>query len=141
LPKYIKIFIKNNTPIAFIRILIYILGVLKFYRLKMQVVYADKELARCAGDKAYAVRKMGQRRADAYSVRIDALHRAVDLDALKNVAGRFHELTGNRAGQWACDLDHPYRLIFKPVMNSDGNVIGLIIEQTVSILEIVDYHE
>lgn len=35
----------------------------------MQVVYADKELARCAGDKAYAVRKMGQRRAEAYSVR------------------------------------------------------------------------
>lgn len=30
----------------------------------MQVVYADKELARCAGDRAYAVRKMGQRRAD-----------------------------------------------------------------------------
>ena len=136
-----KIFLKINIPIALFKILIYILGVLKFYRLKMQVVYADKELARCAGDKAYAVRKMGQRRADAYSVRIDALHRAVDLDALKNVAGRFHELTGNRAGQWACDLDHPYRLIFKPVMNSDGNVIGLIIEQTVSILEIVDYHE
>ncbi|MBR3852031.1 MAG: killer suppression protein HigA [Fibrobacter sp.] len=106
----------------------------------MQVVYADKEMARCAGDKAYAVRKMGQRRADAYSVRIDALHRAVDLDALKNVAGRFHELTGNRAGQWACDLDHPYRLIFKPVLNSDGNIVGLIVEQIVSILEIVNYH-
>ena len=82
----------------------------------MQVVYADKELARCAGDKAYAVRKMGQRRADAYSVRIDALHRAVDLD-------------------------HPYRLIFKPVMNSAGNIVGLIVENTVSILEIVDYHK
>lgn len=27
----------------------------------MQVVFADKELARCAGDKAYAVRKMGVR--------------------------------------------------------------------------------
>ena len=107
----------------------------------MQVVYADKELARCAGDKAYAVRKMGQRRADVYSVRIDALHRAVDLDSLKNIAGRFHELVGDRVGQWACDLDHPYRLIFKPVMNSDGNIVGLIVEQTVSILEIVDYHK
>ena len=107
----------------------------------MQVVYADKELARCAGDRAYAVRKLGKRRADVYSVRIDALLRAVDLDSLKFVAGRFHELTGNRAGQWACDLDHPYRLIFKPVLNSDGNVIGLIVEQTVSILEIVDYHK
>ena len=28
-----------------------------------------------------------------------------------------------------------------PVMNSDGDVIGLIVEQTVSILEIVDYHK
>lgn len=33
----------------------------------MQVVYADKELARCAGDRAYAMRKMGKRRADAYT--------------------------------------------------------------------------
>ena len=32
----------------------------------MQVVFADKELARCAGDKTYAIRKMGQRRADYY---------------------------------------------------------------------------
>jgi proteic killer suppression protein len=133
--------LKIDAPIALIKILNYIIGVLKFFEVEMQVVYADKELARCAGDRAYAVRKMGQRRADAYSTRIDALHRAVDLDALKNVAGRFHELTGNRVGQWACDLDHPYRLIFKPVLNSDGNVIGLIVEQTVSILEIVDYHE
>ena len=61
----------------------------------MQVVFADKELARCAGDRAYAVRKLGQRRADVYSIRIDALLRAVDLDSLKYVAGRFHE-----KGQW-----------------------------------------
>ena len=107
----------------------------------MQVVYADKELARCAGDRAYAVRKMGQRRADVYMDRLNDLRGAANLDDLKDVPGRYHELTGNRAGQWACDLDHPYRLIFKPVLNSDGNVIGLIVEQTVSILEIVDYHD
>ena len=107
----------------------------------MQVVYADKELARCAGDRAYAVRKMGQRRADTYMDRLNDLRGAANLDDLKDVPGRYHELTGNRAGQWACDLDHPYRLIFKPVLNSDGNVIGLIVEQTVSILEIVDYHK
>lgn len=107
----------------------------------MQVVFADKELARCAGDKAYAVRKMGQRRADAYLERINDLHGAVALEDLKSLPGRYHELIGDRAGQWACDLDHPYRLIFKPVMNSDGNIIGLVVENTVSILEIVDYHK
>jgi proteic killer suppression protein len=107
----------------------------------VQVVYADKELARCAGDKAYAVRKMGQRRAEIYLDRINDLQGAADLDSLKNVPGRYHELVGNRAGQWACDLDHPYRLIFKPVMNSAGNIVGLIVETTISILEIVDYHK
>lgn len=107
----------------------------------MQVVYADKELARCAGDKAYAVRKMGQRRADIYLDRINDLQGAADLESLKSVPGRYHELVGNRAGQWACDLDHPYRLIFKPVMNSAGNIVGLIVENAVSILEIVDYHK
>ena len=107
----------------------------------MQVVYADKELARCAGDRAYAVRKMGQRRADVYMDRLNDLRGAANLDDLKDVPGRYHELTGNRAGQWACDLDHPYRLIFKPILNSFGNVIGLLVEQTVSILEIVNYHD
>ena len=29
----------------------------------------------------------------------------------------------------------------KPVMNSAGDIVGLIVENTVSILEIVDYHK
>lgn len=107
----------------------------------MQVVYADKELAECARDKAYAIRKLGQRRADAYWSRLENLRQAANMACLRNLPGRFHELVGNRAGQWACDLDHPYRLIFKPVLNSDGNVVGLVVEQTVSLLEIVDYHK
>ena len=48
----------------------------------MQVVYADKELARCAGDRAYAVRKMGQRRADVYMERLNDLRGAANLDDL-----------------------------------------------------------
>ena len=28
--------------------------------------------------------------------------------------GHYHELTGDRKGEWACDLDQPYRLIFEP---------------------------
>ena len=64
----------------------------------MQVVYADKELARCAGDKAYAVRKMGQRRADAYMDRLNDLRGAATLEDLKGVPGRYHELTGNLRG-------------------------------------------
>ena len=28
--------------------------------------------------------------------------------------GRFHQLIGNFKDKWACDLDHPYRLMFEP---------------------------
>ena len=107
----------------------------------MQVVYADKELAECARNKAYARRKLGQRRADVYWSRLENLRQAADMACLKNLPGRFHELIGNRAGQWSCDLDHPYRLVFRPVLNVNGDVIGLIVEQAVEILEIVDYHK
>lgn len=107
----------------------------------MQVVFANKELATCAGNKGFAVKKLGQRRADIYWSRLETLRQSTDVNSLKTMPGRFHELTGNRSGQWACDLDHPYRLIFKPLINSEGNVVGLVVEQTISILEIVDYHK
>lgn len=83
---------------------------------EMQIVYATKELATCAGDKSFAVKKLGQRRANIYWARLETLKQA-------------------------CDLDHPYRLIFKPLINNEGNIVGLIVEQTVSIMEIVDYHK
>ena len=106
----------------------------------MQVVYADKELARCAGDKAYAVRKMGQRRADAYMDRLNDLRGAATLEDLKGVPGRYHELTGNRAGQWACDLDQPYRLIFKSTNEGPVAQIVWANERVAKMLEIVNYH-
>ncbi len=46
-------------------------------------------------------------------------------------AGRCHNLTEDRAGQYAMDLEQPYRLIF---IQLDGEV------QIVEVQEIVDYH-
>ena len=45
--------------------------------------------------------------------------------------GRCHPLTLNRKGQYAVDLVHPYRLVFK----KQGDMI-----QIANILEIIDYH-
>lgn len=57
---------------------------------------------------------------------------------------RRHRLSGNRAGQFAIDLLHPYRLIMVPYQDpipvlEDGGVdiSGVI---AVEIVEIVDYH-
>jgi len=54
-------------------------------------------------------------------------------------------LKNNRKGQWACDLDHPYRLIFEPQENpvpenDDGQYIWLKI-RGVEIVEIDNYHK
>lgn len=45
--------------------------------------------------------------------------------------GRCHLLKGNRKGQYAMDLVHPYRLVFEKI----GNEI-----QIANVMEIVDYH-
>jgi len=56
----------------------------------------------------------------------------------------FMNLLAPRKGQWACDLDQPYRLIFTPhedpiPTDADGKYIWLEI-LGVEVIEIVDYH-
>ncbi len=57
---------------------------------------------------------------------------------------RYHELTGDRKGQLTVDLDHPYRLVFRPrhdplPMRTEG---GLDWKQVtaIEIIEIEDTH-
>ena len=71
--------------------------------------------------------------------------RAADtLEDVRYLPGNYHELTADRKGQWACDLDQPYRLIFQPHENpipEDENGKYIWIEITgVEILEITNYH-
>ena len=42
--------------------------------------------------------------------RLSQLEDATTLEEVRNLPGNYHELTSNRKGQWACDLDQPYRL-------------------------------
>ena len=87
---------------------------------------------------------MGDIRAKLFVKRLNALRDATTLEDVRNLPGRFHELTGGRKGQWACDLDHPFRLVFKPhetpiPANEHGQYIWLEIKG-VEVIEIVDYH-
>lgn len=87
---------------------------------------------------------MGAKRAELYQRRLGALRAATSLEDLRNMPGRFHSLTSDRKGQWACDLGQPYRLIFEPVTsdvstNTDGTSEATVVS-AVCIVEIVDYH-
>lgn len=64
--------------------------------------------------------------------RIEEIRAALSVEMLIQFhIGRCHPLTGDRKGQYAMDLTHPYRLVFEK--RNDRLV-------AVEILEIVDYH-
>lgn len=64
--------------------------------------------------------------------RIDQLSAIGSIEELiSSKIGRCHSLSGNRKDEYALDLVHPYRLVFK--VNKQGIQIA-------TIQEIVDYH-
>lgn len=110
----------------------------------MEITFADRKLARLANNYRSCQKVMGQIRAILYNRRLGDLRAAMTLEDVRNLPGRYHELVGDRKGQWACDLDHPYRLVFEPHENpipedDEGKYIWLEIKG-VEIIEIIDYH-
>jgi proteic killer suppression protein len=97
-----------------------------------------------AEDERKCKKVLGEIRAKLYLNRINDLYVAETLDEVRNLPGHYHELTGDRKGQWACDLDNPYRLIIEPhedPIPTDPNGRYLWIEiKGVEIIEIVNYH-
>lgn len=90
-------------------------------------------------------KEMGKRRAELYLRRINDLFAANVLEDVRNMPGHYHELSGDRKGQWACNLDQPYRLIFVPhetpiPEDEDHRYLWNEIHG-VEIKEIVNYHK
>ncbi|ACF43798.1 type II toxin-antitoxin system RelE/ParE family toxin [Pelodictyon phaeoclathratiforme] len=111
----------------------------------MDISFEGKDLRKYANDDRLAVRKLGSRRAELFKQRLDDLRAAETLEDVRHLPGRYHELKNNRKGQWACDLDQPYRLIFEPHENpvpetDHGQYIWLKI-RGVEIVEIENYHK
>ncbi len=111
----------------------------------MDIAFAKKALEKQANDLGLCKRKMGVSRATIYHKRLVMLRAAQTLEDVRHLPGHFHELTANRKGQWACDLDQPYRLIFEPQEDPiptlvDGPYNWRAIT-AIRILEITDYHE
>ncbi|MEW6702016.1 MAG: type II toxin-antitoxin system RelE/ParE family toxin [Bacteroidota bacterium] len=109
------------------------------------MTFCDKKLAKLVNDDRKLEQKMGKVRAEKIRLRLNQLHDAVTLEDVRYLAGNYHELTDNRKGQWACDLDQPYRLIFTPhenpiPVNPHGQYIWIEIKG-VEVIEIINYHK
>ena len=110
----------------------------------MDITFQDNNLEKIANNDRTGVKKLGDIRFKRFKKRLDQLRASKTLEDVRHQPGRFHELTGDRKGQWACDLDHPYRLIFEPQENpiptdDDGRYVWIEI-LGVEIVEIDDYH-
>ncbi|WP_460546098.1 type II toxin-antitoxin system RelE/ParE family toxin [Echinicola sediminis] len=91
------------------------------------------------------VKEFGKVRAQKLRQRLVQLSYGSNLEEVRHLPGNFHELKDNRKGQWACDLDQPYRLIFTPhedpiPTNGDGQYIWVEIKG-VEVIEITNYHK
>lgn len=98
----------------------------------IDISYRSAQLRKVCEDAEVATKKYGAEMAAKIQNRIDIIRAADSVEMLiRFKLGRCHPLTGDRKGQYAMDLTHPYRLVFE---KRNGKLVA------VEILEIVDYH-
>lgn len=110
----------------------------------MGITFRDKYLKIIANDDRKCLLKLGKIRSVKYKNRLSQLRSAQTLEEVRNLPGNYHELVKNRKGQWSCDLDQPYRLIFEPhedpiPTDDQGSYIWIEIKG-IEVIEIIDYH-
>lgn len=111
----------------------------------MEITFTNQKLEQLANDDRSMIKVFGKIRAKILRRRLTQLADATTLEDVRNLPGNYHELKGDRKGQWSCDLDQPYRLIFTPhespiPTNEDGQYIWLEITG-VEVIEITNYHK
>jgi len=110
----------------------------------MDIIFKSKKLEDFCNSHSAMQREYGAKLAKVLRRRLDDLRAAPNLQIMKVLPGRCHELTGARNGQLAVDLEHPKRLVFEPShetlpVKKDGGLdwAGVTV---IKIVEIVDYH-
>ena len=111
----------------------------------MDITFSDRRLEELANNDRKRLKVYGKLRANKIRERLMQLKAASNLEEVRHLPGNFHELMNDRKGQWACDLDQPYRLVFTPhnesiPINPHGQYIWMEIIG-IEILEIVNYHK
>jgi plasmid maintenance system killer protein len=109
----------------------------------LEVNFDDPRLEKtCRSDKELR-REHGPVRARRIQQRLNDLRAAETLDDMRMLPGRCHELSANRAGQLSLDLDHPYRLLFRPTEDTEpgpGGGLDWTNVTAVTVISVEDTH-
>ncbi|MDI3527424.1 MAG: toxin HigB [Tenuifilum sp.] len=109
----------------------------------MKIYFKTKKLAKVLNDSNSINRVYGNS-AKKIKQRLDDLAMVDNLEEAMQLPGRHHPLTGDRKGQFACDLEHPFRLIYQPANEplpiDEKNTLIYKEITIIEIIEITDYH-
>lgn len=104
----------------------------------MEISFRDKKLHMLCESHRKLKPRYGDLQARRIIKRVNELISAKNLyDISKLSQARLHSLSGNRAGEFALDILHPYRIILVPI---DGSSADLKTVTAVEIVSIIDYH-
>jgi len=109
----------------------------------LEVSFEDADLAESFRNRRELQRRHGVVRAKKIQQRLKALAEAGSLSDMRYLGGRCHELHGDLAGHLTLDLDHPYRLLFRPAISQEPGPGGGLEWSTVSsviVIGVVDTH-
>jgi len=110
----------------------------------MEIAYANSRIEKICTDDKTARKELGSEGAKVLKKRLDQMRDVDSLEDLRFEPGHWHELTGDRKGQLACNLRGLDRLVFTPANDPrpakpDGGLDWSEVTAIVN-LEIVDYH-
>lgn len=104
----------------------------------MEISFSSSKLQKLCEDHGKLKAKYGDIQAVRIIRRISELQAAANLHDISQLPQtRLHSLTGDRKGQFAVDILHPYRIILTA---SDGSTADLRTIKIVHIISIIDYH-
>ena len=99
----------------------------------MEIEYKTRKMQKTCTNHSEAKKQYGKEMAEKIAQRISEIKASESVDMMIRFGiGRCHSLTGDRKGQYAVDLVHPYRLVFKIRQGTAYD--------TAVINDVVDYH-
>lgn len=107
----------------------------------MRLQFKNNKIKKQCENPKKAQADFGPRIGNMLTQRVGELAAATSLLDIKCIpAARLHKLQGTRTDEYAVVLVHPYRLVFKPVLQDGVDINDLESIDIVRIEEVADYH-
>lgn len=108
----------------------------------MKIHFSTNKLQKIFNSNDELIKHYGTEQAGKIRSRMAVLKNAVNLaEVPAKPPDRCHQLQGNRRGEFAVDLKQPFRLIFKPYLNSPDEKYDLASITEIIILKVENYHD